>query len=205
MAETVGGSTGQPAAHDPIRALLRAGKNDQAIVQLCAILVTRTDDVVARELLFEAFYNKRDWAPALVLAEQLVAGQPEVARLQKALIATLSNMRRFDEAIAQATHYIEKHGEDLTVLDALKVANFYTGKTNEAIRHGQRALGLRDLEACRNPPPFALTQPAGPPKGNNVISFSLWGPALFYSYGAMINLVLSPHRLSGLELPVLYR
>jgi tetratricopeptide (TPR) repeat protein len=205
MAETVGGSTGQPAGHDPIRALLRAGKNDQAIVQLCAILVTRTDDVVARELLFEAFYNKRDWAPALVLAEQLVAGQPEVARLQKALIATLSNMRRFDEAIAQATHYIEKHGEDLTVLDALKVANFYTGKTNEAIRHGQRALGLRDLEACRNPPPSALTQPAGPPRGNNVISFSLWGPALFYSYGAMINLVLSPHRLSGLELPVLYR
>jgi hypothetical protein len=100
-------------------------------------------------------------------------------------------MRRFEAAIVRATQYIESHGEDLTVLDALKVAHFYTGKTAEAIRHGQRALDLRDLEACRNRPPFALTQPTGPPKGNNVISFSLWGPAPFYSYGAMINLVLS--------------
>jgi hypothetical protein len=58
MAEIVGGSVRQPAGHDPIRALLRAGRNDQAIVQLCAILVTRPDDLVARELLFEAFYNK---------------------------------------------------------------------------------------------------------------------------------------------------
>jgi tetratricopeptide (TPR) repeat protein len=191
MADIVGGTSRQPAGHDPIRALLRAGKNDEAIVQLCAIQVTRPDDLVARELLFEAFYNKRDWAPALVLAGQLVAAQPEVARLRKSLIATLSNMRRFDEAIVQATQYIERYGEDLTMLDALKVANFYTGKTAEAIRHGQRALDLRDREACQNPPPFSLTQPDGPPQGSNVISFSLWGPAPFYSYGAMINLVLA--------------
>jgi tetratricopeptide (TPR) repeat protein len=191
MADIVGGASRQPAGHDPIRALLRAGKNDEAIVQLCAIQVTRPDDLVARELLFEAFYNKRDWAPALVLAGQLVAAQPEVARLRKSLIATLSNMRRFDEAIVQATQYIERYGEDLTMLDALKVANFYTGKTAEAIRHGQRALDLRDREACQNPPPFSLTQPDGPPQGSNVISFSLWGPAPFYSYGAMINLVLA--------------
>jgi hypothetical protein len=36
-----------------------------------------------------------------------------------------------------------------------------------------------------------LTEPSGPPSGPNVISFSLWGPAPFYSYGAMINLMLS--------------
>jgi hypothetical protein len=191
MAEIVGEAMRQPAGHDPIRALLRAGRNDEAIVQLCAIQITRPDDLVARELLFEAFYNKREWAPALVLAEQLVAGQPDVARLQKSLIATLSNMRRFEPAIAQATQYIERHGEDPTVLDALKVANFYIGKAAEAIRYGQRALDLRDLEACQNPPPFPLTAPNGPPRGSNVISFSLWGPALFYSYGAMINLILS--------------
>ena len=77
------------------------------------------------------------------------------------------------------------------MLDALKVAHFYTGKIAEAIRYGQRALDLRDQEACRNPPPFALNEPAGPPSGKNVISFSLWGTAPFYGYGAMINLVLS--------------
>jgi hypothetical protein len=192
MSKLAGGPVVQPAAqHDAVRALLRAGRNDEAIVQLCAITVTRPDDLIARELLFDAFYQKRDWAPALALAEELAHRQPDVARVQKALLATLSNMKRFEEAIARATHYIERHGEDLTVLDALKVAHFYTGKTTEAVRYGQRALDLRDQEACGNPPPFALTKPAKPPSESNVISFSLWGNAPFYTYGAMINLVLS--------------
>jgi tetratricopeptide (TPR) repeat protein len=192
MQNVVSGTLPQPTAqHDAIRAVLRAGKNDEAIVQLCAIVVMRPDDLIAKELLFDAFYQKRDWAPALVLVEQLVRDQPDNVRLQKSLIATLSNMQRFDKAIDQASRYIERHGEDLTVLDALKVGNFYTGKIDAAIRYGQRGLDLRDQEACQNPPPFSLTEPSGPPSGHNVISFSLWGPAPFYSYGAMINLVLS--------------
>jgi hypothetical protein len=192
MSNVVSGTNPQPGRpHEPVRALLRAGKNDQAIVQLCAICITRPDDLEAKELLFDAFYQKRDWAPALVLAEQLAHGQPENARLERSLIATLSNMRRFDEAIVRALQYIERHGEDLTILDALKVAHFYTGKVDEAIHYGQRALELRDAEACRLPLAFATTQPSGPPSGHNVISFSLWGTAAFYAYGAMINLVLS--------------
>ncbi len=181
-----------PSQHyDAIRALLRAGKNDEAIVNLCAIIVTRPDDLFAKELLFDAFFQKRDWLPAVALAEELVRRQPDVARLEKALIATLSNMKRYDETIVQAAQYIERHGEDLTILDALKVAHFYTGKTNEAVRYGQRAIELRDAEACRNPPALSITEPSNPPSGRNVISFSLWGTAPFYSYGAMINLVLS--------------
>ncbi len=75
------------------------------------------------------------------------------------------------------------------MLDALNVAHFFTGRTAEAIRYGQRALTLRDAEACHNPPNVAVTDPSGPPSGDNVISFSLWGRIPFY--GAMINLVLS--------------
>jgi tetratricopeptide (TPR) repeat protein len=180
-----------PQVYDAIRALLRAGKNDDAIVRLCAIGTIRPDDLVARELLFDAFFQKRDWLPALALAEELVRRQPDIARLQKALIATLSNMKRYEETIVQAARYIERHGEDLTMLDALKVAHFYTGKIDEAVRYGQRALTLRDAEACRNPPAVAVTDPTGPPVGQNVISFSLWGTAPFYAYGAMINLVRS--------------
>jgi hypothetical protein len=107
------------------------------------------------------------------------------------VIATLSNMKRYDEAIVEALRYVERHGEDLTILDALKVAHFYTGKIEEAVRYGQRALELRDAEACRLPPASAITVPAGAPSANSVISFSLWGPQAFYCYGAMINLVLS--------------
>src|SRR4051812_19040037 len=145
MPKVISGTVARPAGlQEPIRALLRAGDNDQAIVQLCAVIVTRPDDIVARELLFDAFFQKREWTPALALAEDLAARRPDIARFQKAAIATLSNMKRYDETIAQASHYIERHGEDLTILDTLKVANFYTGRTETAIRYGQRALELRD-------------------------------------------------------------
>ena len=184
-------SAASPPPYEAIRALLLAGMNDAAIVQLCALLVMRPDDLLVRELLFDAFFQKRDWQPALVLAEELARRQPEVPRLWKALIITLSNMKRYDEAIVQASRYVERHGEDLTMLDALKVAHFYTGRIDEAIGYGQRGLDLRDAEACRNPPPFVMTVPQGPPSGQNVLSFSLWGTAPFYAYGAMINLVLS--------------
>ncbi len=180
-----------PEVYDHIRALLQAGKNDEAIVKSCAVAVIRPDDLIAKELLFEAFYEKRDWLPALALAKELVRRQPDLPRIQKAMIATLSNMKRYDETIAQAYQYIVRHGEDLTMLDALKVAYFYTGKTEEAARYGQRALELRDAAACLNPPAVAVTEPTGTPSGQNVISFSLWGKAPFYAYGAMINLMLS--------------
>jgi hypothetical protein len=46
--------------HDSIRALLRAGKNDEAIVHLCAINITQPGDIETQELLFDAFFQKRD-------------------------------------------------------------------------------------------------------------------------------------------------
>src|SRR5580693_2085576 len=151
--DIAGAPTPQPApqAYDPIRALLRAGKNDEAIVRLAAIVVTQPDDLDAKELLFDAFFQKRDWLPALALAEELTRRRPDVARLQKALVATLSNMKRFDEAILRASQYLQRHGEELTILDALKVAHFYTGKIDEAIRYGQRGIEIRDAEAANVP------------------------------------------------------
>src|SRR5580692_8358420 len=190
--DAAGATTPQPAAapYEPIRALLRSGKNDEAIVRLAAIVVTQPDDLDAKELLFDAFFQKRDWPPALALAEELARRRPDVARLQKALIATLSNMKRYDETIVKAAQYIERHGEELTILDALKVANFYTGKIDAAIRYGQRGIEIRDAEAANVPRTMVMTEPRGAPSGDNVISFSLWGTSPFYSYGAMINLVL---------------
>jgi hypothetical protein len=181
----------QVQPYDIIRALLRAGKNDEAIVRASSIAIARPDDLIAKELLFDAFFQKRDWPPALALAEELARRAPQVARLEKALIATLSNMKRYEQAITQAFQYIVRHGEDLTILDALKVAHFYTGRTEEAIRYGQRAIELRDAEAAKAPPQVVVSVPDTPPKGANVLSFSLWGAQPFYGYGAMINLALA--------------
>ncbi len=180
-----------PTIYEPIRNLLRAGKNDEAIVILCAMVVTRPEDFVAKELLFDAFFQKRDWLPAFALVDELARRQPNNARWQKQLIVTLSNMKRYAEAIARASPWLEQHGEDLTILDVLKVAHFYTGKVDAAIRYGQRGIELRDAEACRLPRTVVMKEPTRPPSGPNVISFSLWGTAAFYCYGAMINLILS--------------
>ena len=60
MIEVVFGADAKsaPSWHDPIRALLRAGRNDEAIVRLCAINITQPDDLVAKELLFDAFFSE---------------------------------------------------------------------------------------------------------------------------------------------------
>ncbi len=155
--------------------------------------------------MFDAFFQKRDWLPALALAEELVRRRPDVARLQKALIATLSNMKRFDEAILRASQYIERHGEELTVLDALKVAHFYTGKIDEAIRYGQRGIEIRDAEAAKIPRTMSMTEPRGAPQGDNVISFSLWGTGAVLQLWRDDQSGTVPQRLSGLGLPLLRR
>jgi len=98
-------------------------------------------------------------------------------------------MKRYADAIAQAAQYIERHGDDVAVLDVLKVAHFYSGRKDEAIRYGQRVIELRDAEACARAP-APLPEPSGR-QGLDVIAFSLWGADPIYNYGAMINLALS--------------
>lgn len=84
MSQQVGRTLSQASArYDPIRALLRVGNNDKAIVELCPIVVCHSDDLVAKELLFDAFYQKRDWVPALALAEELARRQPDIPHLKK--------------------------------------------------------------------------------------------------------------------------
>src|SRR6202453_3930941 len=92
----------QQDAYAAIRALLRAGRNDEAIVRLCALTLTRPDDLVAKELLFDAFFQKRDYPPAFALIGELVRRQPDNVRLQRQMIVTLNNMKRYQEAIALA-------------------------------------------------------------------------------------------------------
>jgi hypothetical protein len=91
MSEAGGETIAHPAdRHESIRTLPRAGRNDEAIVRLCAIHITRPSDLVARELLFDAYFQKRDWSVAFTLADDLARQQPGVARLEKAVIGFLT-------------------------------------------------------------------------------------------------------------------
>lgn len=176
--------------HEPIRVLLRAGKNDEAISKLRAIIAAHPGDIAAIRILCDAHFQKRDWQSALELAQQLTKLRPQVADYQKLMISTLSNMKRYDEAIAQACSFSARHGEDVEVLNILKVAHFYNGAIDEAIRCGQRVMEMRDAEVCKRAAPLKLGEPSGR-IGRDVIAFTIWGTDLIYNYGAMINLLLS--------------
>src|SRR4029079_18550109 len=100
--------------YEPIRAMLRAGKTVEAIGHLAGVVLARPDEVTAKELLFDAFTERREFPAALVLAEDLLKRNPASRQYLKYVTFTLSNMKRFTEAIAHATRYLAEHGEEVT-------------------------------------------------------------------------------------------
>ena len=163
--------------HEPIRVLLRAGKHDDAISKLRAIIAANPGDIAAVRILADAYFQKRDWQSALKLAQQLTELHPQVADYQKLKVSTLSNMKRYDEAIAQAHGFSARHGEDVEMLNILKVAYFYKGAIDEAICCGQRAIEMRDAEMCKGAAPLKLIEPSGR-SGLDIIAFTIWGKDL---------------------------
>jgi len=174
----------------PIRQMLHAGRNDEAIARLKQILAAKSDDLAARELLFDAQFQRRSWPDAMAELEILRQAKPDSLRYRTFLISTLSNMGRFSEAAAEATSYLAQHGENIGVLNVLKVAYFNLGKLKEAVRYGQRVLELYDAECWRRSDGTRLAPSTGR-AGKSVISFSLWGRHAAYNYGALINLALA--------------
>jgi tetratricopeptide (TPR) repeat protein len=186
-----------PPPHAPIRHLLTASRNDEAIARVAPILAEKPDDLAARELMFDAQFQRRDWAEALAELEILRKAKPDSLRYWVSQISTLSNMKRYAEAVAEATRFLAQHGENLAVLNVLKVAYFYLGKTEQAVRCGQRVLELHDSESWRRADGKMQLAPAAGRAGKNVIAFSLWGRHAAYNYGALINLALAPEAYPG--------
>jgi hypothetical protein len=176
--------------HEPIRQLLRANRAENAIALLKPILAAKPDDLAARELMFDAQFQRRSWSDALAEIEMLRQAQPGSLRYQRLAISTLSNMQRYAEAIAEATQYLAQHGEDVDVLNCLKVGHFSLGKIDDAVRYGQRVHELRDALCCSKADGRRLAASEGR-AGKSLISFSLWGGNAVYNHGAIINLTLA--------------
>jgi tetratricopeptide (TPR) repeat protein len=180
----------------PIRQLLHAGRNDEAIARLQQMLAAEPGDVAARELLFDAQFQRRNWPAALAELEIIRQAKPDSPRHRALLISTLSNAGRYEEAAAEATRYLKQYGENIGVLNVLKVAYFNLGKLDIAVRCGQRVLELHDA-ICWQKSDGALLGPSAGRSGKSVIAFSLWGRHAAYNYGALINLALAPKVYPG--------
>lgn len=152
-----------PQPHTPIRQLLNVGRNDEAIALLKSVLAAKPDDLPARELLFDAQFQRRSWSDALAELEILRKAKPETLRYRAFLISTLTNMKRYAEAATEAKSYLAQHGENIGVLNNLKVAHFYLGEVDNAVRCGQRVLELHDAEAWRHFDGARLARPQTAP------------------------------------------
>jgi hypothetical protein len=146
--------------------------------------------------MFDAHFQKRGWDDALAEVVLLRKAKPDSLRYRTFLISTLSNMKRYAEAVVEAKSYLAEHGENIGVLNNLKVAYFFLGKIDDAVRCGQRVLELHDAEAWRHFDGAQLAPSAGR-AGKSVISFSLWGRHAAYNYGALINMALAPKVYPG--------
>ena len=185
------------APYAPIQQLLHDGRNDEAIARLTEILAKTPDDLAARELIFDAQFQRRSWAEALAEVDILRKAKPDSRAYWSSLISTLNNAQRFAEAADEATRYLKRNGENLAVLNVLKVACFNLGKTAQAVRCGQRVLELHDADTWRKADSNRQLAPSAGRGGKSVISFSLWGRHAAYNYGALINLALAPKIYPG--------
>ena len=179
-----------PQPHAAIRQMLREGRNNEAVARLKDILAAAPGDVPARELMFDAQFQRRNWAEALSELQVLLQARPDVLRYRVFEVSTLSNGKRYEDAAARARAYLAAHGENISVLNALKVSCFGLGRIDEAVRCGQRVLELHDAEAWRRSSGRRLSPSAGR-AGKSIIAFSLWGRHAAYNYGALINLALA--------------
>ena len=69
-------------------------------------------------------------------------------------------MKRYDEAIVEAGSFSARYGEDLEVLNILKIAYFYTGSLDKAIRCGQPVMEIPDAEMRSRTAPLKLGEPS---------------------------------------------
>ena len=85
----------------------------------------------------------------------------------------------------------------------LKVAYFYSGKTDLAIQYGQRVIEFRDAAACRSPPPMVMTEPrAIRAKGYFVLVVGGCRILRLWRHDQSDS---QPYILSGMDVPVLCR
>src|SRR5580765_7585777 len=64
----------------PVRQLLRDGRNNEAVARLGEILAAAPNDLPARELLFDAQFQRRSWDDALAEIQLLRHAKPDSTR-----------------------------------------------------------------------------------------------------------------------------
>lgn len=178
-------------------ALLRAGKNEEAVAFLETRVRADPDDHVAWHQLAQAETQRRGYFRALKVIRRAVTLAPDELAYRRFMGFALSNLGRFDDAIAILSLIVQSDPEDYFALHALQIAYCKAGKDDHAIALGRKILELEDRAAVARPLESAgAVKKSSQRGGRKVIAYALWGANPIYSYGAMVNT-----RLGGFIFP----
>jgi len=147
----------------------------------------------ARQLV-DGHFQRREWQQALDALESILRGgegRPSDLLLRARI---LTNMKRYEDAMAQAHNAAAALGDSAGVANVLKTCHFHLGAVEEAIAHGQAAIERRDRDSREALAPVSLSRNDS---GKDVIAFSLWGARDAYCLGAAINASLCPYIYPG--------
>ena len=196
----------QAATRARLRALYRAGRLDEATQGYQALLADlegrgRFDVRVFAGLAVCHFMAGRK-AEAAAVCQAGLARFPDSSLLHENLGMCLTELGDHAGAVRELEATLALGKRHWSVHDGLAQAHAYLGDLDQARRHGDRSLTLKDAEAAGAAPAFALPDHPPPPfdptrRTANVIAYSLWGDDGRYLAGAVRNALLIPEIYPG--------
>ena len=173
-------------------ALLRAGKNDEAVVYLAIAVARQPASHEAWHLLSVAETQRRRHADALKAIERAIALAPNEAPYRQQQGFVLVNLRRFKDAVDVLLPLMRSSPDDYATMRALQIAYYHSDNALNAIALGRKLLKREDVTAmsiARESPaadimPFARGE-------TRIISFSLLDASPAAAVGAVANTKLA--------------
>ena len=173
----------------------RGGKFHDAIAKQVAIVnrIGSKDPASADDQLRLAgyFFGLGDHAAAVTILQQVNVLRPNDGSVLSNLGTVLSRLQRYGEAYEILKQAVELVPDAVNTHDALARVASHIGHEDEARRHGEKALAMKDAAAVGSPHVFAVPEQLplfryDEPR-ENVIAFSLWGEQKRYLDGALRN------------------
>ncbi|MGE3247283.1 MAG: tetratricopeptide repeat protein, partial [Beijerinckiaceae bacterium] len=81
---------------DIAKRLLQAGSNDAAIAILDKLVSMQPDNLLAREYLFDAYFQSRRWSKAIEVNKRLLELNPNSGKYWQQRLHALNNNKDFD-------------------------------------------------------------------------------------------------------------
>ena len=179
-------------------ALLRAGRNDNAVALLESWLRAATADHAAWHLLSVAHTQCHRHAAALKAIRRALALAPQETQYQKQHGFTLVNLMRFDAAISVLLPLVRALPDAYAIMRGLHVAYYKAGKQPHALALGRRLLTFADntlMSIAKVSPAADIMSLA---RGDaRVVSFTLVDADPKSALGASANTLLAQRHYPG--------